>query len=76
MINHVISTFSKIMDIDINEISIETTTEDIKQWDSLHHMELILALEEEFSIQFDDEDISEMISIRLIIEHLEKLLNH
>ena len=38
----------------------------IGTWDSLNHMNLIVALEEEFNITFDEDEISEMISLELI----------
>ena len=38
----------------------------IGTWDSLTHMNLIVALEEEFDVTFDEEEISEMISLELI----------
>ena len=38
----------------------------IGTWDSLNHMNLIVALEEEFDVTFDEEEINEMISLELI----------
>jgi len=39
-------------------------------WDSLRHMNLVLALEEEFSVSFTDEEITDMLSLDLIVEVL------
>ena len=41
-----------------------------KNWDSLKHMNLILALEDEFGIVFTDEETTEMMSLPLILEIL------
>jgi acyl carrier protein len=38
----------------------------IENWDSLRHMTLVLALEEEFNIRFPDEMIEQLLSWRLI----------
>lgn len=38
----------------------------IEQWDSLRHMNLVIALEEEFGIRFSEEQFAEMISYKLI----------
>ena len=38
----------------------------INEWDSLRHMDLILALEEDFDIRFTDEEINDLISLDLI----------
>ena len=44
---------------DINENSSPDT---IEQWDSLRHMHLIVALEEEFGVTFKENEIIEMMS--------------
>lgn len=47
-----------------------------ERWDSLGHMNLILALEEEFGIRFLDEEVAELLSIDLMVDtilcHLNK----
>lgn len=45
-------------------------------WDSFTHLELILALEEEFSIMFEPEEISEMLTPELLIRGVEDKLNN
>ena len=40
----------------------------IETWDSLKHMMLLLALEEEFDIRFSDEEMVEMLSLPIIID--------
>lgn len=38
----------------------------IDQWDSLNHMQLIVALEEEFDIKFSDDELTELLNLSLI----------
>lgn len=38
----------------------------VSNWDSLNHMNLIVALEDEFNVSFDEDQINEMISLELI----------
>lgn len=38
----------------------------VEGWDSLNHMKLVVALEDEFGIKFSDEEILEMQSFKLI----------
>lgn len=38
----------------------------IDEWDSLNHMQLIVALEQEFNIQFNDEELTELLNLSLI----------
>jgi acyl carrier protein len=37
-----------------------------ESWDSLNHMNLITALEEEFSIRLSDDDVTDMLNVELV----------
>lgn len=52
----------------------ETSPGNIEQWDSLRHMSLVLALEEEFGVRFPDDELDQLISLRLIELSLDQLL--
>lgn len=41
-------------------------------WDSLHHLNLMLELEEEFNIEFEPEEIAEMKSFKKVKEIIER----
>jgi acyl carrier protein len=45
-----------------------TKREDIKNWDSLNHLNLVLELMEFYKLEFTPEEISKMNSIKQIIE--------
>jgi acyl carrier protein len=55
---------------DISEISENASPDTIEQWDSLKHMNLIVALEEEFGVTFSEDEIVEMLNYKLIRETL------
>lgn len=40
-----------------DQVSDDISMQSTPQWDSLRHMKLILAIEQEFDIEFDDEEI-------------------
>ena len=63
---------SQVMGVPIEELNEDSSPDTIEPWDSLKHMNLILALEEEFEVQFSDENILEMLSVQLIIEILKE----
>ena len=44
----------------------------LEVWDSLNHMKLVTALEEEFGVAFSDEEVLEAISLPLIELILER----
>jgi acyl carrier protein len=48
------------------QISIDSTQDDIDSWDSIKHLNLIVALEEEFGIELPIEEIGNLISFKLI----------
>ena len=62
-INEVIS---NIFGTPLNEINGQSSPDTIENWDSINHMKLITALEEEFDVEFTDEEILEMQNVKLI----------
>ena len=64
---------ARILDIPAAQINEETSPETVESWDSLRHMNLIMALEEEFGIRFTDIQIVEMMSYPLIVATLKEL---
>ena len=47
--------------------------EEFDEWDSLTHMNLVSALEEEFGISLSVDDISEMDTVMRVLETVKKL---
>ena len=64
---------SQILNVPLNEIDDEFSTDHCKDWDSLKHINLVLALEEEFHIQFREGQIVEMLSVGLIVESIKEV---
>ena len=50
----------------------ELKREDVKLWDSLRHVQLLIAIEGEFGIRFDGSDATKMNSISDIIEMIKE----
>ena len=55
-----------VFEITLEQINIESTQDNIDAWDSLKHLNLVVALEEEFGIYFPVEEIGNLISFKLI----------
>ena len=64
---------SQVFNIPIENINDESSSDDIETWDSLKHMNMVLALEEEFNVQFGEEQVLEMLNVGLIIEILKEI---
>jgi len=61
-----------VFNVDIDLIKDNFSPDNIENWDSLKHMNLIIALEEEFEIEFDDEEIVDSMNYALILN----IINH
>lgn len=57
ILSKVQSIFQDVLDNDDIELSTETTAEDVEEWDSLSHIQLIVAIEKEFKIKFTSKEI-------------------
>lgn len=63
---------SSVLGIDTSQIDENASSETIEKWDSLRHMNLIVALEEELDTEIDDEDIPKMKSFSGIMAVLKQ----
>lgn len=57
--------------VDLSKIKPATTPDDIRKWDSIGHMKMVAALEEAFGVEFDVDEIMEMVSVERILSRLE-----
>jgi acyl carrier protein len=63
-----------MLNVDAGSIGPDASMDTIPSWDSLRHMNLVLALEEEFGVQIPDEDAGNITSYQLIKLVLQDLL--
>lgn len=71
-VNQILCSLLKINEIDLDQ-NISMKSHD--SWDSVFHMELILTLEEELSVQFSMDEIMDMTNTKSIIKIVSKKLN-
>ncbi|HEX6499585.1 MAG TPA: acyl carrier protein [Micromonosporaceae bacterium] len=53
-------------DVDVENLKYR----DIEQWDSLGHMTLVAAIEDEFDVQLDTEQVIDMSSFKVAVDML------
>lgn len=58
---------ASIFEVSPEDIGQHTSSDDLEKWDSLHHMNLIAALEEEFEVVFEEDEMLDMINFQLIL---------
>jgi acyl carrier protein len=66
--NRIKKVMASVFDISVEDIKYDAAPDTIESWDSLKHMNMIVALEEEFEVEFSNEDIIEMMNYKLILE--------
>lgn len=63
-----------ILQVDPSVVGPDSSSDTIESWDSLKHMNLVLALEEEFNVTIPDDEAANITSYKLIKLVLEELL--
>ena len=60
-----------IFECDVTVLTEASSVANIDGWDSMNHLKLMLALEKEFQLVFDEEVLVELLSFELIFEELQ-----
>ena len=63
---------SDILNIDMKDISDDFSMENCESWDSFMHMTVIMSIEDEFSIKFDDDKLPELNSLITLISSVQE----
>jgi acyl carrier protein len=63
---------SSVLSCPLEQVDEDTSPDTAKNWDSLRHMKLMMALEEELGVQFTADQIVEMNSVGLILAVLDE----
>ena len=66
MENRIKNIMAAVFEVPVDEINDNSSPDNIEDWDSLKHMNLAVALEEEFEVTFTDDEIVEMMNMKLI----------
>ncbi len=67
--------FVDVFHISAAEVGSETQFGELPQWDSMGHMDLMVALESKFGVEITAETISKLVSIPAIIAHVKAKQN-
>ncbi len=55
-----------VLEVPVEELNEDSSTDTVENWDSLKHLNLILALEDEFEISIPNEEVGNMVNFKLI----------
>jgi acyl carrier protein len=65
---------ARVFEVPAGRIDDGTSPDTLEQWDSLHHLHLILALEENFGLTFTEDEIVGMMTFVKVITTLKEKL--
>ena len=68
------SVMAAMLDIDASTIGPSTSTDTVPQWDSVRHMNLVIALEDAFGISVPDEEVATLTSYPIVRAMVEEQL--
>jgi acyl carrier protein len=57
-----------ILQLDPSSVTLDSSPQSVESWDSVQHLNLVLALEEQFGIQFEPEEMDGMKNIGAIAD--------
>jgi len=64
--SRIILVMSSVFETEHESINEESSVDNVENWDSIRHLNLILALEEEFRITIPDEEVGNLVNFKLI----------
>ena len=63
---------SPLLKIPPDRIDLNTQAEDLAAWDSLAHVNLMMAIEQNFDLMLEVEDFQNLVSVKAILEYLDE----
>ena len=70
ILNTLISIFAETLDEDIIQLTEQTTAEDVEGWDSLSHVQIVVAVERKFKLRFTSREIQSWKNIGELIDSI------
>ena len=67
--------FIDVLDNDKIRLTPDTSAKDIEEWDSLNHIQLIVAIEKKFKIRFNSSEINNWKNVGELCAAIEKRVN-
>jgi acyl carrier protein len=59
-----------VFSVPLDGITPQSSPETISGWDSIHHMSMVIAVEQEFDVRFAPEEIEQLFTIQAICDAL------
>jgi acyl carrier protein len=66
MVDSIVGIMARAFEVPKESITVNSSQSNIENWDSLHHIKMIVLLERELNIEIPDEDVTNMVSYKII----------
>jgi acyl carrier protein len=76
MENKLKNILATVLEINENKIDKNTSADTVENWDSLKQMNIIVALEEEFNIEFNEEETFLLNNYQLLLESIKNKIQN
>ena len=74
LVDRTIQVVADVFGLEANSVTMQTSHDNVDNWDSLNMINLMIALEAEFGISIDIDKVSEMLSVELIVDILAEIV--
>jgi acyl carrier protein len=74
ILSRVQEVFREELELDDLELTDETTADDVEEWDSLSHVQLVVALEKAFAVKFSSREILSWDNVGDLVSCIQKKL--
>lgn len=74
ILQKVATSIASVLDQPDLAITMRTTAEDVEGWDSFNHVNIVVAIESQFDIQFNPAEIEELRGVGEFVKMIEKKL--
>jgi len=61
-----------IFGVPVDQLTPASSPDNVETWDSIQHLNLVMALEQEFGVQFSPEEIEQLLSVELVASLVEE----
>jgi acyl carrier protein len=58
---------AEVSEVEVARVSLQSSPDNLEEWDSLAQVNIVLSLEQEFGHQFSPEQIESMVSVEKIL---------
>lgn len=72
----VLTIASDVLGVPANQVTLDASPQSVANWDSVQHLNLVLAVEQAFDLTFEPEELDRMKSLRDVVALVQEKRGH